>query len=113
MDEIVQLGRAIAHSGRIRILKLLLDSDRCTCELIAALSATSRSSLDKHLNELERLQIIEGSRSGRWMHYHIKESVKPVLKVMFDVFATAEDWDFKDDEGRLRHYTDSPQRVIC
>ena len=113
MDEIVLFGRAIAHPARVRVLKLLLDSQKCTCELAAALSGTNRSSLDKHLEELIRLSIVESGRSGRWMHYEIKPHLKPVLRTLFDAFPCRDVWDFKDDMDRLSAFSSSPNRIIC
>ena len=57
MEELNQLGQAIADPTRVRILVALLQSELCVCELVDALEI-SQSTLSSHLQVLRQTGMV-------------------------------------------------------
>ena len=59
---------ALADETRLRILELLLDGERCVCELTDALGL-GQSLLSFHLRTLKETGLVTDRREGRWVYY--------------------------------------------
>lgn len=66
----VKRFKALADETRLRILGMLLDGERCVCDLTAALDA-GQSLLSHHLKTLKDAGLVSDRRDGRWVHYSI------------------------------------------
>jgi ArsR family transcriptional regulator len=64
--------KALAEPIRLRILALLLDGERCVCDLMAVLDMP-QSTVSRHLAYLKNAGWVEGERRGVWMYYRLSE----------------------------------------
>ena len=65
--------KAMADPTRIKILRLPKNRPMCTCEIMVALNLTEPNA-SHHLNLLERNDIVESERSGKWIFYRLEKS---------------------------------------
>ena len=63
-----ELFHALSDPIRLDVVKLLLDGERCVCDLMADLEM-AQSRLSWHLKTLSDAGIISGRREGRWNYY--------------------------------------------
>jgi ArsR family transcriptional regulator len=70
MNTIAQLFKALAEPVRLRIFLLLLDGERCVCDLMAVFSLP-QSTISRHLAYLKNSGWVEGDRRGAWMYYRL------------------------------------------
>ena len=61
---------ALADPARQRILAVLADTSRCVCDIRSAVPIAANL-LSYHLRVLREAGLIEGSRRGRWIDYHL------------------------------------------
>jgi len=66
--------RALADPVRIKILHLLKKRPMCTCEIMVALDLTEPNA-SHHLNLLERNDIVQSERMGKWVFYKLQPSI--------------------------------------
>ena len=66
--------RALADPVRIKILHLLKKRPMCTCEIMVALDLTEPHA-SHHLNLLERNDIVQSERMGKWVFYKLQPSI--------------------------------------
>ncbi len=64
------LFHALADEIRLDVIDLLVDGERCVCELMAELDL-AQSRLSWHLKTLTDAGIIRGRREGRWNYYSL------------------------------------------
>lgn len=64
------LFHALADPIRVEVVSLLLDGERCVCELMDDLDM-AQSRLSWHLKTLSDANIIVGRREGRWNYYSL------------------------------------------
>lgn len=62
--------KALAHPMRLFMLEMLRDKDWCVCELAAAVGV-SKSVASKHLSQLKAVGLIEDSKRGTQVEYHL------------------------------------------
>jgi len=65
-----ELFHALSDQIRVRVVLLLLDGERCVCDLMADLDL-AQSRLSWHLKTLSDAGIIVGRREGRWNYYSL------------------------------------------
>lgn len=65
-----ELFHALSDPIRVDVVGLLLDGERCVCELMAELDL-AQSRLSWHLKQLSDAGIIHGRREGRWNYYSL------------------------------------------
>jgi len=70
MENIARLFKALSEPVRLRILLLLLDKERCVCDLMAVLDLP-QSTISRHLAYLKNAGWIKGERRGVWMYYQL------------------------------------------
>ncbi|MFO7606470.1 MAG: metalloregulator ArsR/SmtB family transcription factor [Desulfurivibrionaceae bacterium] len=73
MESIARLFKALTEPVRLRILLLLLDEERCVCDLMAVLDLP-QSTISRHLAYLKNTGWVEGERRGGWMYYRLTEN---------------------------------------
>jgi ArsR family transcriptional regulator len=62
------LFHALSDPVRLEVIELLLDGERCVCELTDALD-TGQSRLSWHLKTLKDAGVVTDRREGRWVYY--------------------------------------------
>jgi len=72
METISKLFKALAEPVRLRILLLLLDGERCVCDLMAVLDLP-QSTISRHLAYQNNAGWVDGERRGVWMYYRLTE----------------------------------------
>lgn len=65
-----QLFHALSDEIRVKVVLLLLDGERCVCDLMADLDL-AQSRLSWHLKTLSDAGVITGRREGRWNYYSL------------------------------------------
>ena len=69
-----QLFHALSDTIRLDVVVLLLDGERCVCELMEELEL-AQSRLSWHLKTLSDAGIITSRREGRWNYYSLNADV--------------------------------------
>ena len=69
-----ELFHALSDTIRLDVVVLLLDGERCVCELMDELDL-AQSRLSWHLKTLSDSGIITGRRQGRWNYYSLNAAV--------------------------------------
>ncbi|MEI8397228.1 MAG: metalloregulator ArsR/SmtB family transcription factor [Rhodospirillaceae bacterium] len=72
LEQFEQVGRAIADSSRLRILKLLEPEELCVCQITAVLGLAP-ATVSKHLSVLKAAGLIARRKAGRWIYYRLAE----------------------------------------
>jgi ArsR family transcriptional regulator len=65
-----ELFHALADPIRMDVVVMLLDGERCVCDLMSDLDL-AQSRLSWHLKTLADAGIISGRREGRWNYYSL------------------------------------------
>jgi ArsR family transcriptional regulator len=78
-----ELFHALADLIRIDVVVLLLDGERCVCDLMADLDL-AQSRLSWHLKTLSDAGIISGRREGRWNYYSLNADVLAETRAVLD-----------------------------
>ena len=97
MDELNQLGQAIADPTRVRILAALLKSELCVCELVDALEI-SQSTLSSHLQVLRQTGMVRTRKEGRWIYYSLEKRKAALMNALFSLIQK----DVGPDPGLVR-----------
>lgn len=69
-----ELFHALSDTIRVDVVVLLLDGERCVCELMDELGL-AQSRLSWHLKTLSDAGVITGRREGRWNYYSLNSGV--------------------------------------
>ena len=69
--DVVRILKALAHRERLAILCLLMDGERCVRDLEHEVGMR-QAALSQQLAKLRAENIVEATRHGRFVHYHIK-----------------------------------------
>lgn len=62
--------KAFCDEGRLRIIELLQDGEKCACELVDCLDM-GQSTLSYHMKILCESGIVVNRQAGKWAHYRI------------------------------------------
>ncbi|MBI4350669.1 MAG: winged helix-turn-helix transcriptional regulator [Elusimicrobia bacterium] len=79
MKNILNITKALADEGRLKILLMLGGAELCVCHITEAL-ALAPSTVSKHLSILERAGLIETRKKGRWVHCRLPSGPGPGVK---------------------------------
>ena len=75
-ERAAELFHALSDPIRVEVVSLLLDGERCVCDLMDDLEL-QQSRLSWHLKTLVDAGIISGRREGRWNYYSLnKDALK-------------------------------------
>ena len=73
-DKFLKITKALSEKNRFLMFQMLLENkEMCICEFSIALDL-KQSTISHHLQKLEDSNLIEGVKSGKFIHYRIKES---------------------------------------
>ena len=76
MKEKLKIFKALCDETRLRIIEILLQDEKCVCEIVDLLNKT-QSTVSIQLNKLQDLGILESRREGKRVYYRI---VNPKIK---------------------------------
>lgn len=79
MSEWLNIFKALSDETRFKIVKFLLDGEKCVCEIIPKTGRT-QSTVSIQLNKLESLGILTSRREGKSVYYRI--SNPKVIKLL-------------------------------
>jgi ArsR family transcriptional regulator len=69
----IKMHKALSDKNRLLIFEMLLKKgEMCICEFSIALQK-SQPTISHHIQKLEAAELIEGIKSGKFIHYRIKE----------------------------------------
>jgi ArsR family transcriptional regulator len=77
------LFHALADEIRLDVIDLLVDGERCVCELMGELGL-AQSRLSWHLKTLTDAGIIRGRREGRWNYYSLNPEALDEARAFLD-----------------------------
>ncbi len=83
MDHLAELFWVLGEKGRLRILQLLAEGEKCVCELIEELEL-SQAAISHHLRILRKIGLIRVRREGRWGFYSLDKDAFASLKLLLD-----------------------------
>ena len=82
----VSFFKLLADETRIKILKFLLNGERCVCEIFPMTKKT-QSTTSIHLNKLESAGILKSRKEGRKVFYSIAD------KRIFSILTPPKKWE--------------------
>lgn len=68
----LMLLKAMSDDTRLKIVKFLLDGEKCVCEIFPHVRRT-QSTVSIHLNKLEKEGLLSSRRDGKKIFYKIKD----------------------------------------
>src|SRR6185312_3429861 len=80
-----ELFHALSDEIRLAVVDLLLDGERCVCELMDELDL-AQSRLSWHLKTLSDAGLITGRREGRWNYYSMNAEAFAEAREILDGF---------------------------
>lgn len=80
--ELALLAKAIGHSARVKILRLLLRKNSCVCGAIVLELPLAQSTVSQHLRILKRARLIRGDVDGPRVCYCIEPRALRRLKAL-------------------------------
>jgi len=89
VTDLSKLLEAFSHIERIIILRILMEKDRCVCELEAILGK-SQSNISYHLRILEKLDLIKGWKKGKFTHYSVVQKTLEYFRELFNTWINDE-----------------------
>ena len=95
--ELVLKCHALADETRLRIVELLMEGERCVCDLMEELQA-AQSRLSFHLRALKDAGLVKDRRDGRWNYYSLDAEAFEDLEALIQ---QVKSWDrLKPASGR-------------
>lgn len=82
--EIANLAKALAHPARIKILKILMDTNVCMCGQIVDLMPLAQATVSQHLKELKKVGLIDGEIEGPKTCYCLNHQILEKAKLNFN-----------------------------
>ena len=74
LKNFLKISKALSEKNRLLIFQMLAEKkEMCICEFSIALDL-KQSTISHHLLKLEENDLIEGIKSGKFIHYRIKKS---------------------------------------
>ena len=107
VKEIVQVLKALADETRLRVLKVLMQSEFCVCELVDALEV-NQSNLSRHLAVLKNAGLVSDRKEGLWVYYTVAKDAKPLVKKLLTTFGNLDtprtrlDWERLQQRLQMR-----------
>lgn len=88
-NRLAKYAKALAHPGRIAILKLLIQKNACICGDIVNELPLSQSTVSQHLKELKAAGLIKGDIDGAKVCYCINpDEWKIAQSLLGELFTT-------------------------
>ncbi|MBI2925888.1 MAG: winged helix-turn-helix transcriptional regulator [Verrucomicrobia bacterium] len=78
MRDFMAITKALADSGRVRILLALRRGELCVCQ-ITELFGLAPSTVSKHLSILHHAGLVDSRKAERWVYYRLAAVDAPVV----------------------------------
>lgn len=85
-EEYVVLFKALADETRLKIVKMLIEEDKCPCHILKAFNIT-QPTLSYHTKILCEAGIIVGKRKGAVMECSVNKEKIVQIQMLFDSLA--------------------------
>jgi len=72
MDETLKIMKSLSDGTRLKIVRFLLDGEKCVCEIFPHVKRT-QSTTSIQLGKLEKAGILKSRREGKKIFYSIKD----------------------------------------
>ncbi|HII79064.1 MAG TPA: winged helix-turn-helix transcriptional regulator [Methanosarcina sp.] len=83
-EENLQLFKALSEETRYKIIKVLLEGERCACE-IPDLIGKTQSNTSMHLAKLQDWGILKVRKDGKMRLYSVdNEKIRQIMKILED-----------------------------
>jgi len=80
MEDGLTILKALADKTRLKIVKFLLDEEKCVCEIFPHVKKT-QSTVSIHLDTLKKAGVLDFRKEGRKVYYFISDKrVYNILK---------------------------------
>jgi ArsR family transcriptional regulator len=112
LQTLSDVGGALAHSGRLRILALLRESDLYVCQMRTVVGLAA-STVSAHLGILRHSGLVSEQKEGRWVRYRLtdEEPLGSVVREMLHL--VKEDRQLIDDARLLEAVRRMPLEGLC
>lgn len=78
----LKIFKALSDRNRLRVVKMLEIKSMCVCEITSVLNLAP-STVSKHLNLLQEAGLIQSSKKGKWVDFHLPvQSSLPLVSQM-------------------------------
>ena len=68
--EVSKICKALSDENRLKIISLLVDGEKCACELLEKFRIT-QPTLSHHMKILTDCNLVDFKKDGKWVHYSI------------------------------------------
>jgi DNA-binding transcriptional ArsR family regulator len=87
LNQQASILKALGHPARLAIIEHLLQHKQCICGELVLELPLSQPTISQHLNELKKVQLIQGTIEGKTVCYCINASVINQISELFKCFA--------------------------
>lgn len=85
IQKLANYSLCLANERRVEIIMLLMEGEKCACELGSRLKIT-QPSISRHMTVMCESGLVVGRKEGRWMRYSLnREAYKDLIKLLVDV----------------------------
>ena len=82
MNEQLKIFKALSDETRLKIVRLLLEQEKCVCEIVPHVKRT-QSTVSIQLAKLENMGILSSRREGKSVYYRISnKKLRKILKMV-------------------------------
>jgi ArsR family transcriptional regulator, arsenate/arsenite/antimonite-responsive transcriptional repressor len=85
MIDMLRVFKALSDRTRLRIVRLLMDQDLCVCEIMFVLGL-AQSRLSHQLRILREAGLVEDTRDGQWIIYHMPPEARATITPLLAAF---------------------------
>lgn len=79
---LAELSKALGHSARIKIIKMLLEAESCVCNQIVENIELSQSTVSQHLKVLKNVGLIKVENIGKHSCYRVDQDILKKYKIL-------------------------------
>ncbi len=84
MDELLKIFKALSDETRLKIVRFLLEQEKCVCEIVPYVRRT-QSTVSIQLAKLKTMGILSSRREGKSVYYKLaNKKVMEILKIVND-----------------------------
>lgn len=77
--DIALICKALGDSNRLKIVKMLSDSEKCACKLLEAFEIT-QPTLSHHMKILTECGLVNARKDGKWAYYSLNSETLSAFK---------------------------------
>lgn len=106
MNHILTIFKALSDGSRLRMLKLIQNSELCGCHIGAALGMV-QPQVSFHLRILKKAGLVLDRRCGRWTYYRLNDSDMFIRFLLLSALERIDNKDAQPDLVRLETFRTS------